>query len=394
MNKLHDIPIPDKRTIYYDNNQPGLRFLVTPTGNKSFQFQMWSKKLGKPLTRTLGKFRTISLLEAREKAAGLITEINDGVDIERVQAESNRARLLEPTVQDFSAVFIERYCQAKQLRSIKETKRILDKEICPHIGKIKMSDVKRADLIHLLDKIQDRGALILCNRVHSVLSKMFSFAIERDVIEISPVYGVKKRGVELKRERILSNDEIRLLWKSLKNSTSCMLLKFLLLTGQRTGEARQLEWSELNGNVWLIPSTKSKNKSSHTVPLSTGAMEIVEHMKTVSHGRYVFPGKRSESKSADCCLDENMAGHHFQRAIKKYGWERTTVHDLRRTMRSKLSELGIAPMVAEKILNHKIPGIISVYDHHEYLNEKQDALQKWCNRLNEILNSSEIVDLK
>lgn len=387
MERLHAIPTPDTRVVYYDTSQPGLRLLVTPTGNKSFQFQMWSKKLGKPLTRTLGKFRTLSLSEAREKTVILIAQLNSGVDIERVQAESYRKRLLEPTVQDFSIVFIERYCHAKQLRSIKETQRIFNKEIIPEIGKIKLSEVKKVDLINILDKIQDRGKLTLCNRVHSVLSKMFNFAIERDVIDASPVYGIKKRGAEIKRERVLSNDEIKMLWESLKNSTSCMLLKFLLLTGQRTGEARQLEWSEINGNVWLIPATKSKNKYSHAVPLSSGAMEIVEYMKSISQGRYVFPGKPSGLKYSDRCLDENVPGHHFQRVIKSFGWERTTVHDLRRTMRSRLSEIGISPMVAEKILNHKIPGIISVYDHHDYLIEMQEALQKWCIYLNKIINT-------
>jgi len=390
MERLQAIPTPDKRTVYYDISQPGLRLLVTSTGNKSFQFQMWSKKHAKPLTRTLGKFRTISLAEAREQSAVLITELNTGVDIERSQEESDRARRLSPTIQDFSVDFIELYCEAKKLRSIKQIQRIIDKDILPAIGRIKMVDIKRADLIDLIDTIQKRGALILCNRVHSVLSKMFNFAIGRGVVEMSPVDGLQKRGVEVKRERVLSNEEIKMLWNSLGNSSSCMLIKFLLLTGQRTGEARQLEWSELTtDNVWQIPSSKTKNKSPHKVPLSSGAMGIINHMKSVSNGRYAFPGKKSGCNIGGCCLDPNMASHHFQRAVKQFGWERTTVHDLRRTMRSKLSELGVAPMVAEKVLNHKIPGIISVYDHHEYFNEKQDALQRWDDLLQSILNDGD-----
>ncbi len=392
MEKLEVIPTPTKRTVYYDISQPGLRLLVTPTGNKSFQFQMWSKKLRKPLTKSLGKFRTISLPKVRESAATLITELNSGIDIERVHTESNRTIRLEPTVKDFSKVFIERYCIANQLRSVNETQRILNKEICPEIGKLKMSAVKKADIISLLDNIQDRGAPIMCNRTLSVLSKMFNFATERDVLAHSPVYGIKKRGVEAKRDRILSNEEIYVLWKALNISSCSMLIKFLLLTGQRTGEARQLEWSEINKEVWQIPASKTKTKCQHIVPLSTGALEIINQMRLVSNDRYVFPGKKNGLQSGECCLGQKSAARHFQRAINKYGWERTTVHDLRRTMRSKLAEIGVPPIVSEKILNHKLLGIISIYDHHDYLNEKCDALQKWSDYLQNLLKEHSEID--
>ena len=272
------------------------------------------------------------------------------------------------------------------MRSVKETERIINKEILPQIGKLKISDIKRADIIHIIDNIENRGAVVQGNRTLSVLSKMFNFAIERDVIPFSPVLGVKKKGIEIKRDRILTNEQIALLWKSLKNNTSSALLKFLLLTGQRTGETRQMEWSELTGNVWTIPAIKTKNKSAHVVPLSTGAMEIINLMKvTASQGRFVFPGKKIGSKTGDVCLDQNVAAHHLQRAIANFAWERTTVHDLRRTMRSKLAELGVLPMVAEKILNHKIPGILPVYDHYDYFKEKLDALQKWSDQLTAIV---------
>lgn len=92
------------------------------------------------------------------------------------------------------------------------------------------------------------------------VEQMFNFAIERDAIEISPAYGIKKRGIERKTRTNFSNSEIKQFWGALKASTTSMLLKFLLLTGQRTGEARQVEWSEIDGDLWHIPASKSKNK--------------------------------------------------------------------------------------------------------------------------------------
>lgn len=244
-----------------------------------------------------------------------------------------------------------------------------------------MNEVKKADIIDLLDKIQDRGTLTMCNRTHSVLSQLFNFAVERDVIEISPVSRLKKRGIEKKRDRVLSDEEVKLLWDSLGNSTTSMLLKFLLLTGQRTGEARLAKWSDIENGNWLIPGGNTKNKTAHKVPLSTGATAIIERMKTTSHGQYVFPGRPSRSNNQESCLDKDAPGHHLQRVIANFGWERTTVHDLRRTMRSKLSELNVTPMVSEKILNHTITGIMSVYDHYDYQGEMSKALQKWSDYL-------------
>lgn len=106
-------------------------------------------------------------------------------------------------------------------------------------------------------------------------------------------------------------------------------------------------------------------------------------MRLMSKGKYAFPGRDHHK---ECCLTDKAAGLHFRRIINKLGWDdRTTPHDLRRTMRSKLSEIGIPPMIAEKVLNHKIPGIINVYDRHDYLEEKREALQKWSDYLKVVL---------
>ena len=387
--RLQAIPIPTgKSAIYYDSGQPGLRLLVTPTGNKSYQLQWWSKTLQKPLTKTLGKFRVISITDARQQAASLIAEINAGSDIEKNKREALRSKLLQPSVQDFSKIFIERHCEAKNLKTTSEIKRIIEKEIVKEIGTIKMCDVHRVDLISLLDKIQDRGKLILCNRVHSVLSKMFNFAIERGVLEISPLQGVKKRAAEVKRERVLNDSEIRLLWNSLGDSTTSLLLKFLLLTGQRTGETRLAEWSEIENNIWHIPAQKTKNGTPHDIPLSTGANDILKILKERQTCRYIFHGNRDKADGTHRApLDKDFEGHHLKSSIKKFGWERTTVHDLRRTMRSKLAELGISPIVGEKILNHKIQGVLPIYDRFDYRREKEEALQKWSDHIHCLVNN-------
>ena len=226
--KIDELEPKGKRFYVYDDKQPGLRLYITPSGIKTFQFQVRSKGLDKIVTQTLGKYPALKINEAREQAASLLSDVNSGTDIEGKKRDARRKRLLDPTVIEFAEEFIEKYCKPKK-RTWQEDQRILNKNIIPEIGSLRMKEVKKRDIVNVLDKIQDRGALIACNRTLAVFSKMFNFALERDVIEIFPVYGIKKRGEEKSRDRILSDNEIKLLWKSLGDTSVSMLLKFLLI---------------------------------------------------------------------------------------------------------------------------------------------------------------------
>jgi len=383
VNRINDLEPKEKRYFVYDDKQPGLRMYVTPSGTKTFQFQFRSKKHGKVVTNTLGKYPSLKITEARGQSAGLLSEVNAGVDIESKKRDERRKRILDPTVKKFAKEFIEKYAMVKK-RTWEEDQRILNKDVIPVIGNLHMTEVKKRDIVAVLDEIQERGAMIACNRTLAVISKMFNFALERDVIEIFPVYGIKKRGEERSRDRILSDDEIRLFWKFLGGTPVSMLLKFLLITGQRTGEIRQMLFSEIDNDVLTIPAKRTKNKLTHMVPLSTMALNIVSEMKKHSKSDFVFPG-RAKVGGVDKCLDKNAAAHHFRKILNNFEWNRTTVHDLRRTVRSNLSKLGVRKTVSERILNHKEQGVAGVYDRHDYLSEKTAALQKWSNRLSKII---------
>ena len=384
--RLTKLQPTDKRFFVYDDKQPGLRVYVTPTGNKSFQFQARSKELSKVVSRTLGKFPALSIKEAREQAASLLSEMNAGADIEQTRRDERQKKLLDPTVENFSVEYIERYAQ-KRKKTWKEDQRILNYDIIPEIGNVRMNDVKKRHIIAVLDRVENRGSMTSCNRTLAVLSKMFGFALERDVIEHFPVYGIKKRGVEKSRDRIISDDEIIELWESLDNLSVNMLIKFLFVTGQRTGETRQMQWNEIDDDVWTIPGERTKNGMTHVVPLSSMALDIIEQMRGMSNDQFVFPS-RKEGK----CLYENAAAKVMYRLVNKHLWNRFTIHDLRRTFRSQLSSLGVSQTVAERLINHKQQGIVGVYDRYEYLEEKKVAMQKWADKLNEIITGDTAAD--
>lgn len=378
-NKLKGLSATEKRFFVFDSKQPGLRLYVTPSGIKTFQFQVRSKKLNKIVTRTLGKFPSLQIEEARTQAASLLNEVNSGADIEVNKREDRRQNFLAPSVRDFALEYIEKYAKINK-KSWEADQRILEKHVLPVIGRAKMKDISRRDLVSIIDTVADRGSLIMANRIHALLSKFFNFAIERDVVEMSPVHGMKKRTSEQPRTRFLSDNEITELWKWLGLSSSESILKLILITGQRPGEVRKMEWKEIQNNLWIIPSEKSKNGLIHAVPLPPMALEILEKLKSNHHSSsYVFPARtKSGTPASTQCLNQTGPIHAMKKIVTKLNWQiPARPHDLRRTVRSNLSKLGVSQEVAERILNHKENGISATYNQYDYLKEKKAALLLW-----------------
>ncbi|MDX9834900.1 MAG: integrase arm-type DNA-binding domain-containing protein, partial [Desulfobulbus sp.] len=139
-NKLKNLSPKTKRYLVYDTKQPGLRLYVTPTGIKTFQFQVRSKQLDRVVTRTLGKFPSLKVEEARNQAAALLKDVNSGVDIEAIKRDDRRQRLLAPTVSDFADEYLEKYAKLKK-KTWQADQRILEMYVLPVIGRTKMKEV-------------------------------------------------------------------------------------------------------------------------------------------------------------------------------------------------------------------------------------------------------------
>jgi integrase len=233
-------------------------------------------------------------------------------------------------------------------------------------------------------------APIVANRVQGALSRLFNFAAERGVIDDSPCTRIKKVA-EKGRNRVLTDDEIRLLWEALdlENTKidiyriSKLALKMILLTGQRPGEVCGMTWAEIDNDFWLIPGERMKNAEPNRVSLCPMALEVIEQAKVYSGDcDYVF---RSSYKP-----QLPMSRHALSRAVSRHwaemGFEtKFTPHDLRRTLRTRLAELGVTDIVAERVLGHKLQGMMAVYNRHAYDTEKRQALSQWEWRLSEII---------
>ncbi len=228
---------------------------------------------------------------------------------------------------------------------------------------------------------------------------MFTWAIGSGRLDTTnPVIGVPKAAKENSRDRTLTDIEIRSMWTALDDPESPMApawriaIKLALLLGQRRAEIVGAEWSEFDfepsKETWTIPGSKAKNGKTHTIPLPALAVELLDEIRAQLGGeRYVFPSTNGEAASP------HTLTLTFAAARKRLGLLNgdvpATLHDLRRTLSTRVTELGFSRLVADKILNHVDSTVGGRYDRHDYMGEMTAALGAWSERIMEIVHGHE-----
>jgi len=385
-----------KKERYEVTDGKGLSIRVKPTGDKSWFYRYMFKD--KPRKMTLGDYPGISLQDARIKHNEAIKKVQCGID-PGIEAKVAKAKWkAEPTFQDLLDEFWDK--ELSKTPSCKERKRLVDKDIIPVWKRIKVGDIKRRDAVLLIDKVRER-APITANRLQGVLIRMFNFASEKGIIDVSPLAGMR-RGKESSRSRTLTDEEIKNLWNCLALERTDidiyrltkLALKAILLTGQRPGEVAGMLWTEIEGEWWIIPKERRKGDEENKVPILPMMADVIEQAKIYSsNSRYVFRSSHSkeppleESPVTVGALANAIRRHSEEMKIN----ERFTPHDLRRTLRTRLAEVGISDIVSERLLGHKLPGILGIYNRHGYDIEKRQALSLWEKRLCEILGLTETI---
>jgi len=334
------------QTDYFDETVRGLALRVTSRGTKA-----WTLLYGIPRRRvTLGRYPSLSLAAART----LAIEVREGRTYGTVGA------------------LADAYIKSKQgNRSAKEVERRLGKDVLPIIGHIPLRELHRRDVTRVLDA--KSSAPIAARRAFEDIRAMVRWAVGRGDLDHNPIDGMKGPPTSKPRQRVLSNDEIRLLWSRLPELGSVgRAIRFCLVTGQRIGEVTGMTSCELDltRRVWNIPGSRTKNGHPHSVPLSRIALEIInEAGGEFGIGRV------------------HVSGTIF---YNQFDLERWTAHDLRRTVLTKMAELGIPPIVLGHVANHRTTtkaGItLGVYVQHAYEREKREALELWANRLQGIIS--------
>jgi integrase len=282
----------------------------------------------------------------------------------------------------------------------------LNLHILPRWKNRQIEDIRRADVIALAEELVAAGTPVAANRVQSLVSTIFSFALDSELIDTNPCARLKKRGEERVGTRILSDDELRLFWpRSVLSPASRpvgLALRLQLLTGTRSSEAAQPAMSEFldldapEKAAWLIPGARTKNRRPHLVPLSSLALETVRSARELIDDKatFLFPS-RVDPKAP-------IEGHALGVALRRIGeseklvgkgsdtWKAVppTPHDLRRTFGTRLSALGVPKEDRDACLNHAKNDIGSKhYDLYDRLAEKRAAVDLWAERLQVVLTS-------
>ncbi len=384
-------PPANGRLEYYDQMVNGLTLRVTAQGIMTFALAYRLPGKSAKQKFTLGKYPTIGLAETRQKARAALADIAAGKD----PAAAKQAIKTSPTVADLLAEFHERELFTK--KSGAEMRRLLEKDVLPAWGRRKVHDITRRDVVVLLDSVRDRGAPVTANRLHGRLTRLFNFACERGIIEESPCTRLRK-SEEQPRERVLSDAEIAAFWNGISDTGihpgTALALRLILATGQRPGEVAGMAWAEIEDDNWTLPAARAKNGRSHDVPLTVLALELLQQAKALAgDSAYVFPSPRPNGK--DKPLEVRSLSRAIDRKHEPLGISKFVPHDLRRTVRTKLAELNIDDVVAERVLNHTLQGIAKVYNRHDYHAEKRASLEAWERRLRQIISeNSNVVPFK
>ncbi|TGU75097.1 DUF4102 domain-containing protein [Geomonas terrae] len=371
----------------------GFGVRVYGTGTKVFYYAYAFE--GKRRFLNLGEYGVISLAEARKRHREAKGKLDRGTDplIEKAAEKAERKRT--PFIADFVTEYIDNYAKKKN-RGWKEIQRALNASIVPAWGKRKITDIKRRDLVVLLDEIEKR-APIMANRTLAYTRKLFSYAVKRDVLEVNPFMGMEAPAPAKVRDRNLSFAEIKTLWANLDNSRMSdnirRALKLILVTGQRPGEVIGMNSSEIDGNWWTIPEERSKNKQAHRVFLTPLALELIG-----DKDGYIFespvinrdaagqplPPKPYEVRTLTHAIKENLP-HSPESKVEDYlKIPHFVPHDLRRTVTSRMAEIGIFEDTIDRVQNHVSrvkSGVRKNYNHYAYDLEKQQALETWARKL-------------
>jgi integrase len=376
----------------YSTGEAGFGIRVSPNGIKTWISRY--KLEGKTRKHTHGTTDKYSLLEARLLHQSDRIAIRQGKD---PQHEALLVKIREK--QAITAPDLYEEFKTKHLKDLKRPEypaKLIEKNVLPYWQSLKVKDITRADIKHVLNKITSRGSKVVANRTGTYLRQMLAYAEREQYIERSP-YDLKRKevgGKEKSRDRYLSRAELTLFWNNLDSTAMALplrlALRLLLLLGQRRGELAAAEKTEfeLDGNrpEWVIPSHKTKNSTQHIVPLPPLAVNYLQQLfETSGDSNYILPTFVGHEED-DLHIDGRTLTRAVSRNLAKFGIGKFTPHDLRRTASTHWPVLGVTNDVIDKILNHKEQGVIKVYNVYDYYDEKRDALCKWCDYIEELVN--------
>jgi integrase len=363
-----------------DPGARGLRVVVQPSGAKAFILRY--RFGGKAKKHTLGP-AVIGLANARKLASDAQFELAQGRDPSAAKREAKEAqRFAVSAVEDTFRSVGERFrkLEGPKMRSGDMFGKTLERLVYPVLGTRPIADIKRSEIVCLLDRIELERGPVSAQSALAVIRRVMNWHAARSDDFKSPIIrGMSRVSIRARaRTRLLSDDEIRAVWKAAEDAGPFgRAVQLLILTAARRTEVTRMRWSELSGSDWLLPAERNKTKQPLLRPLSMAALEVIAKTLRTSEtfvfcadGKHPFAGYTRPKERLDA-------------ASGVTGWR---LHDLRRTARSLMSRAGVRAEEAEQCLGHALPGIQATYNKHDFYLEKKRAYEALAALVARIVN--------
>lgn len=417
-------PPSDGTGMLWDTVVPGLALRF---GKRRRTYSVTTRINGKQVKRRIGTSVTKTLAEARDAARDILRDAEKGIDSASSTAIKTEAE--KAAANTFQTVAGEWLADGNKgggakLRTRKAVERRLVRLVYPTIGDTPLEDIERVKLRRLVKRIA-RKHPVAANRTLADLRRVFNYAVREDRLVASPAIGIDPPGDEQDRDRVLNGDELAGLWAASDRLGYPFgpLFKMLILTGARRSEVAEMEWSEIDGGNWILPSDRSKNGRVHLWPLSRAAMDVLDGVPRIDGLDTVFTSGRARTRdeSGQRMVDRPVSGwgrvkERVDRVVAeiaaekagepvdvdKHGLAPWRVHDIRRSVVTGMNEkLGIEPHVVEATIGHLSgsakSGIAGVYNRSSYLQQRTAALESWGNYVLSLVGEKQVdnvVDLR
>lgn len=356
-----------KRIYMYDTDLIGFGAMATPNGSTSYFTEY--RQNGRKRRKTIGRHGPLTPQQARIIAQGLLGDVARGIDI------TAKPKNVSTVGAVFSSYFKHHEKPTKHWR---ETKNCVDRDAA-RILDLDISTIKPADIAALIDTASQRSDTAAL-KLFVALRPFFRWATERGYVDRNPCSELRSPSLPKPRDRVLSDSELVQIWRAAEEEAYPFgpIVQLLILTGQRLNEVAGIRWKEIDGDVWSIPSSRTKNSRSHAIYLAKMAREIISRQPVVTELIFSTTGYSAPSGfgKAKRRIDAKL--------VDVPHWR---LHDLRRTCASGMAALGIEPHIIERVLNHVSGvngGLVSVYQRHEYRDERRHALDLWSTHISSL----------
>ena len=373
----------------------GFGVRVTATGARAFVLNY--RLRGREYRLTIGAWPDWSALKAVHEARKLRQRIDRGENPLDDRAAPPVSATITYILDDFIARHVRNSKQPLRKRTADEYESAFNRLVKPRIGRMSVYEVRRSHIIKMLDEIEEANGPVMADRTLAYLRKAFNwYATRDDQFSVPVVRGMARvKPKERARTRVLSDEEIRIIWPALGEAgTFGAIVKTLLLTAQRRDEVAHMSRKEIDEHgIWTIPGERYKTKKPNHVPLSKAALALIDGMPKLEDCDLVFPSQVNTPFSgfgkSKVALDRAVLKALQKRAkkgAKVHPLPNWTLHDLRRTAKTLMVRAGVRPDISERVLGHIIAGVEGTYDRHSYADEKRDALEKLAQMIERILD--------